>query len=351
MVSKSFSETTLVVQNPEKSSVEWDIRPFSMLFTQSIEDSLNLSNVLQVLPSSGVLQSKEKANIVVKFMPSNPDCFYRFFELSLNFSNGVKKKCNFQISGSSICLTENAELNKSPAVARLSKKKPRTDIYIENEICEFPKTSVGKNCSAFVKVNNPSMQDYKLNITKPQLPFIVQQSSVLVRSKMFLKIPVNFMPTKTAAMDYEDVLILQSEIGHEFVIKLKETHKSATALSNEYSLNFFPLSPALKELQWPSNSLGFAVRGLLAGDPDFAKNRQTNMVCKTVLQFIGHILYEGSSSWGSCPSELEHSPIEIKTFGCKIIVYCMLFQLWNNIQLKKIPEHIHWGEFTNYSIV
>ncbi|CAL1274233.1 unnamed protein product [Larinioides sclopetarius] len=215
------SETTLVVQNPEKSSVEWDIHPFSMLFTQCIEDSLNVSNVLQVLPSSGVLQSKEKANIVVKFMPSNPDCFYRFFELTLNFSNGVKKTFNFKISGSSICLTENPELNKSSVVARSSIKRPRNDMYIENETCELPSTSVGKNSVSYVKVMNPSMQEYKLKIIKPYPPFIVQQSTVLVRPKKSIKIPVNFIPTKTAARDYEDVLILQSEIGHEFVIKLK----------------------------------------------------------------------------------------------------------------------------------
>ncbi|XP_055934602.1 centrosomal protein of 192 kDa-like isoform X2 [Argiope bruennichi] len=218
---EKVSETTLVVQNPEKSSVEWNIHPFSMLFTQSLEDSLNASNVLQILPSSGVLQAKEKTNIVVKFMPSNPDCFYRFFELMLNFSNGVRQRCNFKISGSSFCLAENAELNKSSAVACYSKKKSRSDIYVENETCEFPNTSLGKNSTTFVTVKNPSRQDFKLNITKPRLPFIVHQSSVLVKSKKFLKIPVIFKPTKSGVGDFEDILILKSENGHEFLIKLK----------------------------------------------------------------------------------------------------------------------------------
>ncbi|GFX50802.1 hypothetical protein TNCV_2723842 [Trichonephila clavipes] len=176
------SETTLTVQNQEKHSVEWDIHPFSMLFTERLEDTLYFANVLQILPLSGTLQMMEKTNIVIKFMPTSPDCFFRFFELSLNFSNGQKQNCNFKISGSSFCLTESAEMEKPSTVAQQSKKKSRTDIYVENEIYEFPNTTVGQNNTLFVTVKNPSSQDVKLNITKPQIPFIVHQSSVLVRN-------------------------------------------------------------------------------------------------------------------------------------------------------------------------
>ncbi|GFY49806.1 centrosomal protein [Trichonephila inaurata madagascariensis] len=218
------SETTLTVQNQEKHSVEWDIHPFSMLFAERLEDTLYFANVLQILPSSGTLQMMEKTNIVIKFMPTSPDCFFRFFELSLNFSNGQKQNCNFKISGSSFCLTESAEMEKPPTVAQQSKKKSRTDIYVENEIYEFPNTTVGQNNTLFVTVKNPSSQDVKLNITKPQIPFIVHQSSVLVRSKKFLKIPVTFKPIKSMKVPsklYEDVLELKSEDGYEFIIKLK----------------------------------------------------------------------------------------------------------------------------------
>ncbi|GFU48159.1 centrosomal protein [Nephila pilipes] len=213
------SETTLTVQNLEKFSTEWDIHPFSMLFTEFLEDSLNVTNILQILPSSGSLQVMEKTNILIKFMPSSPDRFSRFFELSLSFSNGQKQNCNFKISGSSFCLTESAEIEKT-AVAQYSKKKSRTDIYVENEICEFPSTTIGQNSTLFVTVKNPSLQDVKLNITKPHLPFIVHQSSVLVRSKKFLKIPVTFKPTKRVKL-CEDVLVLKSDDGNEFIIKLK----------------------------------------------------------------------------------------------------------------------------------
>ncbi|GIY86073.1 centrosomal protein [Caerostris extrusa] len=211
-----ISETVLTVQNGEKHSVKWNINPFSMLFTEAMDDFLN-ANVLQIQPSSGVLQAMEKANITIKFTPSNPDSFFQFFQLTLNFFNGQNQKCSFKIRGSSICLTENTEINKSSAIAHCSKK---ADVYVENEVYEFPNTTPGQINNVFITVKNSSLQDIKLSIVKPQLPFIINQSSIIVRSKKFLKFPVYFKPAKCGKV-YEDVIMLQSENGHEFVIQLK----------------------------------------------------------------------------------------------------------------------------------
>ncbi|KAG8200696.1 hypothetical protein JTE90_022313 [Oedothorax gibbosus] len=202
------SENFFTVRNSTKVSAHWEIRPISGLRTKSPDDTSMSNLILQIRPLSGSVKSMETSNIVIKFSPTRQDIFSQYFELSIALENGINQKSKFKVfAKGSTCLTESTEKSKQLTNTENQSKKHKDEVYIDNENCEFPDTALGQSSVVYATVKNGSSRDVTLDILKPHSPFVVTQTSIVVRSKKFVKIPISFSPTELPKV-YQDVAFL-----------------------------------------------------------------------------------------------------------------------------------------------
>ncbi|XP_035218193.1 centrosomal protein of 192 kDa-like isoform X2 [Stegodyphus dumicola] len=217
------SETLLILKNPGKSSVKWNIRSISIVFSHVLEDSFeNTDPVIQLTPLCGVLDSMKTKTVVIKFLPPAVGDFSQHFEISLNFENGIKKSSAFKIEGGAKAVFSELKVAASHGEKRSSlplKERPKTAVSIDKEVCEFPSTAAGKSSSITFTLRNRSTQDIKLSVIEPRMPFVIRHSGLTVKSKKFITVPVHFKPIGPGF--YEDTLLLHSEEGPEFEVHLK----------------------------------------------------------------------------------------------------------------------------------
>ncbi|XP_054720285.1 centrosomal protein of 192 kDa-like [Uloborus diversus] len=219
-----LSETHLTVQNPNRDIIKWDIHPTTMVFSKLDDSVADTSKIIQIPTSTGYLKPMQSAHIVIQFLPPEEGTYSQFFEICCFCENNCTRKCNVKIEGEAILPatgksneTERLEISRSE---NAESAKSYNAIAIDSEKCEFPPTLSGKSSTLYVTMKNFSAQDIKLDIVKPNLPFRITHSSVTIKSRKLLKIPLYFKPQTSGSL-YEDKIVMTSASGHEFKIELK----------------------------------------------------------------------------------------------------------------------------------
>ncbi|XP_042895648.1 centrosomal protein of 192 kDa isoform X2 [Parasteatoda tepidariorum] len=218
------SETSLAFQNTTKNSAHWKISAATILFSETFENNCS-GDILKIHPTSGVLNTMETCTVIIRFSPISLESYSQFFQFCIESENEQKEKCDFKISGKGAINIPSSEekvitsLNSNIKGTSQSKNL-KTGVYLESDICKFLSVSAGKSSHAYVTLKNFTDQDVPITIIKPRPPFSVRQSSVIVRSKKFLKIPFLFKPTRPVQL-YEDDVIFQRESCDNLILKLK----------------------------------------------------------------------------------------------------------------------------------
>ncbi|XP_052245393.1 centrosomal protein of 192 kDa-like isoform X1 [Dreissena polymorpha] len=243
------SEQTIDISNIGPETLRWLFSSFAPLYmkrkTESSKDVFRVSyKVFDFTKQFGKLNAKETLQLTVQFMPQSAGTFTQYWDLQTSSNAGLSKSTSttqhpqhqdyimVHLTGEGQEDDTETPRGKSD-VENLLPKLPsnKYSLRLGQELMEFPCMERGNRSMLRLELKNNHMEDVKVEVTAPQPPFHVNHSSFKIQKKKYLRLPIEFQPTRPGR--FTDVVKFQSSKGDNLILQLSAECRSThlTSLS------------------------------------------------------------------------------------------------------------------------
>ncbi|XP_052232648.1 uncharacterized protein LOC127845662 isoform X2 [Dreissena polymorpha] len=243
------SEQTIDISNIGPETLRWLFSSFAPPYmkrkTESSKDVFRVSyKVFDFSKQFGKLNAKETLQLTVQFMPRSAGTFTQYWDLQTSSNAGLSKSTSttqhpqhqdyirVHLTGEGQEDDTETPRGKSD-VENLLPKLPsnKYSLRLGQEQMEFPCMERGNRIMLKLELKNNHMEDVKVEVTAPQPPFHVNHSSFKIQKKKYLRLPIEFQPTRPGR--FTDVVKFQSSKGDNLILHLSAECRSThlTSLS------------------------------------------------------------------------------------------------------------------------
>lgn len=213
------SSVELTLTNPTNKTVNWKCYPMTAAKIKTLIESeyslIQPFTVFVITPASGDILPFQKITIKIEFNPRYVcGVFSQYWEIETRSGTVDSYNCKLVLNGSS------SVLNKSPRKQSIYKNKENQDpqtstikktIHITSECLHlvYPDVQPLKTQELSIKIENPLDRDCRLTVLPLVEPFYCKHLSLKVKSKHYVKVPIEFKPDRVGT--YDDKVVIKAE--------------------------------------------------------------------------------------------------------------------------------------------
>ncbi|XP_060568181.1 centrosomal protein of 192 kDa-like isoform X2 [Ruditapes philippinarum] len=229
-----MTEETLELTNLSNDTFRWMFSSFASPYLKKSDDNnkevFRVSyKVFDFSRQFGKLAPEGTAQLTLKFMPRSTGTFSQYWDLQTSghsksdTSSSHQDYIRIHLTGEGM-EDMDASSKSKPSSIDVENLLPKlvgenTRLRLPQDVLEFPTLKCGESVIMKTDMKNSHHEEVQVEVTTPKPPFYVKHPRFKVAKKRFIKLPVEFRPSRSGR--FTDVIKFQSSKGDNLVLQVK----------------------------------------------------------------------------------------------------------------------------------
>lgn len=232
------TESIVNIANRYNVPCEWNLISIAPPYCKSLDGNSTITRVtytaFRFSKQSGTLGAKESMKLSVSFNPRAEGMYSQYWEIEVSSERISKSKVRLEVNGLGYNSNEPSERIKNNSIKEPTKlgingsynsvtcKKiidKNRSVIVKDSLVTFPQTNVGEKNSMSFRLCNRSERVQKVELTGFKAPFNIDHTTLTLRAKHYLRVPIYFSPQVANTVSH-GLVDINLEDGSSITVKI-----------------------------------------------------------------------------------------------------------------------------------
>eukprot|EP00111_Clytia_hemisphaerica_P016231 TCONS_00048009-protein len=229
-------DSIFTISNSSMKDIQWSVQPVGPTYFKSIEADAQItstkSKIFQFLNSNGIVGAQQITKLPIMFKPTQAGIYSQFWDFEVSHGNGRREKTRIELTGKGksvdISTSKMPPKTLQTSVAAMVTSDRLGNIFLKDDVVEFPATKVGKTKEMKFRLCNDGTEVTRIRLSGFHSPFSVveKHTKLFLKPKSYIRVPVTFTPT-VANSSFTGLIIVsldnQQQNGGNICVQLSGT--------------------------------------------------------------------------------------------------------------------------------